>query len=115
MNHQCILHLLVILTALACTSCNDGPQTQPANPLLGQWKGKSGALDVQVMLYPDGICEGLEKGMTRRGRWQQKGPSVIIAFDGDILYGGLISRREMLITRENTGKTITLLKTGTTN
>ena len=110
MNHKAIFCLLPVLIALACASCTE-VQTQPGNPLIGQWQGMSGTREVTINLYPDGTCEGLEEAITRRGRWQQKGPSVIIAFEGDALYGGLISRREMLITMESTGRTITLAKT----
>lgn len=110
----CLLPLTIVIAA--CTSCavtDSGSRTD--NPVVGRWEGKSGALDVTIVLREDKTCEGLEQGITRLGRWQQKGPSVIIALDGDVLYGGLISRREMLITRENTGKTITLMKTNAAN
>jgi hypothetical protein len=81
------------------------------NPLLGQWTGKSGSQDVTITLHPDGSCDGVEPGVTRLGRWTQKGPNVIIAFDADAYYGGLISRREMLITKESSRQTITLVRT----
>ena len=99
--------LLLIPTIVACLSCTGPPL---GNPLVGQWAGKSGSRDVTITLHPDGRCDGLETGLIRRGRWKQKGPNVIIAFDADVLYGGLISRREMLITQESSGKTITLVR-----
>ena len=114
MNCRSIYLLLWALIMVACASCNEtstGNQPQSGNPLLGQWQDTSGARNVTITLHPDGTCEGLEPGVTKLGRWQQKGPNVIIAFDGDVLYGGLISRREMLITRESTKRTITLKKT----
>ena len=114
MNSRSMSMLLLALMVVVCASCNQastGSQSQSSNPVLGEWTGKSGARDVTFKLHPDGTCEGLEPGITRLGRWQQKGPNVIIALDGDVFYGGLISRREMLITPENSRRAITLKKT----
>jgi len=93
---------------MACASCT---VTNSDNPLVGQWAGKSGAREVTIALYPNGSCDGLEPGVTLLGTWTQRGPNIVITFDGEVLHGGLISRRELLLTRESSGQTITLVKT----
>jgi hypothetical protein len=109
MKHNSAYLLLATVVIAACTSC---AVTNSDNPLVGQWAGKSGAREVIIALHPNGSCDGLEPGMTLLGTWTQKGPNVVITFDGDVLHGGLISRREMLLTKESSGQTITLVKTG---
>ena len=103
-------HLLLLAVAItACSSC--AVQNQE-NPVLGQWKGNFGAREVTIVLHPGGTCDALEPGVTMHGTWAQKGSTVIVTLDGDTLHGGLISRREMLVTRGASGRTITLHKTG---
>ncbi len=109
MKHKTAHLLLPTVMIIACASC---AVTKSGNPLTGQWTGKSGARKVTIALHPNGSCDGLEPGLTMLGTWTQKGPNVVIRFDGEVLYGGLISRREMLLTKESSGRTITLVKTG---
>jgi len=105
------LHLLLLLVVIAaCTSCAVTSSSYP-NPLVGQWTGQSGTREVTIALHPDGSCNGLEPGVTLMGTWTQKGPSIVITFDGEVLHGGIISRSEMLLTKQSSGQTITLAKT----
>jgi hypothetical protein len=107
-------HLLLLFAVIAaCTSCavtDSGNRSD--NPLVGHWAGMSGTREVLIALHPDGRCDGLEPGVTLLGTWTQKGPNIVITFDGEVLHGGLLSRREMLLTKESSGQTITLTKTG---
>ena len=108
MKYESVYLLLLTVMIMACASCT---VTNSDNPLVGQWAGKSGTQEVIIALHPNGTCDGLEPGVTMFGTWTQKGPNVAITFDGELLHGGLISRRAMLLTKESSGQTITLVKT----
>jgi len=110
MNHRSTHWLLLLAVIAACTSCAVTNSSNP-NPLVGQWTGASGAREVTIALHPDGSCNGLEPGVTLMGIWTQKGPSIVITFDGEVLHGGIISRSEMILTKQSSGQTITLAKT----
>jgi hypothetical protein len=104
--------LLLTIVITACTSCATPNRGNPENPLIGQWKGNFGAREVTIAIHPRGTCDALEPGVTMHGTWIQKGSNVTLTLDKETLYGGLISKREMLLTRGDSGQTITLLKTG---
>ena len=109
MMKHCLTYLLLTVALMACASSTTPNQE---NPLVGHWQGNFGAREVTIALHPRGTCDALEPGVTMHGTWTQKGSNVTITLDGDTLYGGLISRQEMLLTKGGSGQTITLLKTG---
>ena len=103
-------HLLLLVVIAACTSCAVTNSGNP-NPLVGQWTGTSGTREVVIALHANGTCDGLEPGMTLMGTWTQQGPNIVITFDKEVLHGGIISRSEMILTKQSSGHTITLAKT----
>jgi hypothetical protein len=108
MSHKLAYLLLLTAVMMVCTSC--AVQNQE-NPAWGQWTGSFGAREVTIALHPRGTCDALEPGVTKHGTWTQRGSDVILTLDEDTLYGGLISRQEMILTRGDSGQTITLVKT----